>query len=123
MDSFYLYILAESDLNTCADAQENNMVFLVLEYHTLEVESFLYCDLSLPWPFRMLQEDHLCNHLYRFHTYSSEADVVEEGHGQEGDRASSHGVYHAFHDVEADDYKLEVNVLAQLGVMQVYVEH
>ena len=104
------------DLNICVQDQDYSIFSVAHEYHILEAERGLYLHLSLPWPFQMQQEDHLRNHLCRFHIHYSVANVVEEVHGLEVDHVSYHVVVHAFHDEAVGGCKLEV------GVMEVYVD-
>lgn len=85
MDFFYLCTLAVViDYCIGARVQENNTFFATSEHRTLvQVGLGLYLHLSLPSPSQMLPEDHLCNHLCRFHKRSSEVDGEEEVHDPE----------------------------------------
>lgn len=85
MDFFCLYTLAEViDYCIVDRAQESNNFFAIAELRTLvELDLGPYLHLSLPSPFQMLREDHLCNHLCRFHKRSSAADGAEEYHDLE----------------------------------------
>ena len=65
----------------------------------------------------MLLEDHLCNHLCRFHKHSSEAYGVGEFHGLEEALVYDHEDHHVKRDVAEGGCKLVVDVMVQMGRM------
>ena len=100
-------------MNTCVRDQDYNTFSLEPEYHILEVELVLYLHLSLPWPFQKLPEDHLCNHLCRFHKRSSDAYAVEGFHDLEEGLSYDRGEPRVFHDEEEGGCMLKVGAVVQ----------
>ena len=110
-DFFCRGILVVIDYHS--DVLENNIA-LATDCHRIGVGALvLYLHPSSPLPFQRPQEDHLCNHLCRFHKRSSDAYAVEGFHDLEEGLSYDRGEPRVFHDEEEGGCMLEVCAVVQ----------
>ena len=110
-DFFYRGILEVIGYHS--DVLENNIA-LANDCHRIGVGALvLYLHPSSPLPFQRPQEDHLCNHLCRFHKRSSDAYAVEGFHDLEEGLSYDRGEPRVLHDEEEGGCMLEVCAVVQ----------